>query len=231
MRRKLSVLLLCLFAVACSSNKDLNRELEETEHEELKPSFIVREASSKTRPGWIEDAEVWSYQNMKDQSKNNRFFSFETEPKVSRQIACDLAKASANADIASEIATFIDKQLATSTEGAAGIDENNPQIQALREFTESTLAQKTQALIHGAAPVKTYWEKREYKQTMGAKKDFVAWTCAVLVRMDSKRLATAVDEAANHVLQKADDPGTRENVKKALDKAGEDFLKAKSGQL
>ena len=69
---------------------------------EIKKEYEVRDASSNFRPGWIEDAEVWAKQNEKDLDKN-RFFSFETEPKVVRSVACDIAKANARADIASEI--------------------------------------------------------------------------------------------------------------------------------
>ena len=76
-------------------------------------------------------------------------------------MACDLAKSTARADIASEIATFIEKQLGSSKEGAPSIDENNPQSQELREFVSVTLAEKTKALIHGAQVEKTYWEKRK----------------------------------------------------------------------
>ena len=49
--------------------------------------------------------------------------------------------------------------------------------------------------------------------------------------MPSKRLARAIDEAANHVVKKVDDPETKENVKKALKNASENFVKAKTGQL
>ena len=59
-----------------------------------------------------------------------RYFSYETEPKVNRSMARSLAKANAKADIAGEIVTFIDKSIASSVEGKASIDENNPSIQA-----------------------------------------------------------------------------------------------------
>lgn len=213
--------------VGCGSGE---KKTEEREHENIKRDFVVINASSNTRPGWVEDANVWAENHRKD-VKTYRYFSFETEPKPSRNIACDLAKARAKADIAGEIATFIDKQLGYSQEGRADIDENNPEVKALRSFVENTLAEKVQALIHGAAVRKTYWEKRNYKQDLGAKKDFKAYSCAVFIRMSSKRLARAVDEAANHVVRSTDDPETKANVKKALNNASENFVKAKTGQL
>lgn len=213
----------------CASRKD-NRELEERENKSIKRDYLVTDASSSLRPGWIEDASLWSRNHNKDMKKYS-FFSFETEPKVGRSISCNLAKASARADIASEIATFIDKQLGTSQEGSASIDENNPNVKALRDFVENTLAEKIQALIHGARVSKTYWEKRKYKQELGAVKNFTAYTCAAFIRMPNKRLMRAINEAANHVVKQVDDPETKANVKNALKNAKEDFVKMKSGKL
>jgi|GEM_PF-438492 len=230
MKKFLTVLFVLNFVVACSSTKK-EKELVEVEHESIKKDYEVRDASSKTRPGWVEDAELWAKEYGKEGEGEFRFFSFETEPKNGREIACNLAKANAKADIAGEIATFIDKQLGASTEGAPSIDPNNPQTKPLREFVENTLAEKIQALIHGASIIKTYWEKRDYQQKMGAKKDYIGFTCAALVRMPVKDLRKAVDEAANHVVKAVDDEATKENVKKALENASENFVKAKTGTL
>ncbi len=223
--------LITLAFVSCgSSKKEDNRELVEREHQEISREYVVKDASSNFKPGWIEDAEVWAKNHSKDMKKY-RYFSYETEPKVSRSIACNLAKANAKTDIAGEISTFIDKQLAQSQEGQAGIDENNPNVQALREYVENTLAEKVQAMIHGAAVVKTYWEKRLYKQDLGAKKDYKAYTCSVFIRMDAKRLNTAVERAANLLVKTVDDPSTKANVKKALLNVSDNFVKARQGEI
>jgi len=223
--------LISLALVSCgSSKKEDNRELVEREHKEIEREYIVKDASSNFKPGWIEDAEVWANNHSKDMKKY-RYFSYETEPKVSRSIACNLAKANAKTDIAGEISTFIDKQLSQSQEGQAGIDENNPNVQALREYVENTLAEKVQAMIHGAAVVKTYWEKRMYMQDRGAKKDYKAYTCSVFVRMDAKRLSAAIQNAANLLIKNVDDPGTKANVKKALQNVNDNFVKARRGEI
>lgn len=228
MKKILTLLMIAGITVSCATKDD--RKLEEREHEEIARDYLVRDASSKFRPGWIEDAELWSRNHSKDMEKY-RYFSYETDPKVSRNISCNLAKANARADIAGEITTFIDKQLAASTQGNANIDENNPHIQALREYVENTLSEKVQALIHGAAIEKTYWEKRAYLKDKGAKKDFTAWTCAVFIRMPGERLNRAIDEAANHVVKRADDPETKEAVRKAMNDASKNFAKAKRGEI
>ena len=232
--KKILVSTFLLSLVACSSahkkNEVTERPLEDVKHTEIKKEYEVRDASSNFRPGWIEDAEVWAKQNEKDLDKN-RFFSFETEPKVVRSVACDIAKANARADIAGEITTFIEKTLGTTQEGNASIDLNAPKLSPLKEYMENTLAEKVQSLIHGASVVKTYWEQREYKKSLGAKEDFKAFTCAVLIRMESDRLKKSVDEAASFVAKKVEDPEARENVKKALQNVSENFIKARQGTL
>lgn len=226
MMRLMSLLMILSMVVACSSKKVKDVDNSDT----IARDFEVRDASSTTRPGWIEDAEVWAEQEKQDIEKY-RFFSFETEPKVNREIACNLAKANVRADIAGQITTFIQKSLAASEEGAPAIDANNPRTQPMREFVSNTLAEKVQSLVHGATVVKTYWEKRNYLQKMGAKKDYIGFTCATLVRMESDRLKAAVDKASEEIVQKADDAATKENVKKALENIDEDFVKARKGEV
>jgi hypothetical protein len=232
MKRTLLLISILSLAVACSSKKvtSEDRPLEEVKNTEIQKEYEVKDASSNIRPGWIEDAEVWAKQNEKNIEKN-RFFSSETEPKVTRSVACDVAKANVNADIASEITNFIDKTFAQSTEGQASVDMNNPKLTPMREYLATNLSQKTQSLIHGAAIVKTYWEQREYKKSLGAKEDFKAYTCSVLIRMDADRLKKAVDDAANFVAKKVEDKEMKAKVEKALEAAGDNFVKARRGEI
>jgi hypothetical protein len=227
MMKLMSLLLVLSLGVACSSKKKV-KDVDNSET--ISRDFEVRDASSTVRPGWIEDAEVWTEQEKMDTTKF-RYFSFETEPKVNREIACNLAKANVRTDIASEITTFIQKSLAASTEGAAAIDANNPKTQAMREFVSNTLAERVQSLVHGAAVIKTYWEKRNYLQKLGAKKDYIGFTCATLIRMETNRLKTAIDKASEDIVEQADDAETKENVKKALENLSDDYVKARHGQV
>ena len=226
MMKLMSFLLILSLGVACSSKKKV-KDVDNSET--IARDFEVRDASSTTRPGWIEDAEIWTAQENMD-TKKFRYFSFETEPKVNREIACNLAKANVRSDIASEITTFIQKSLATSTEGQASIDPNNPKTQPMRDYVSNTLAERVQSLIHGAAVIKTYWEKRNYMVKMGAKKDYIGFTCATLIRMEDARLKAAIDKASEDLVEKAD-PELKDNVKKALEKIDEDFVKARHGEV
>lgn len=227
MLKLLPLMMILSLTIACSSK----RKVKDVDNSKtIVRDFEVRDASSTIRPGWIEDAEVWVEQEKMDTS-SYRYFSFETEPKVNREIACNLAKANVRSDIASEITTFIQKSLGASQEGQAAIDANNPKTQPMREFVENTLAERVQGMINGAAVIKTYWEKRHYTKKLGAKKDYIGFTCASLIRMEKERLKAAVDKASEEVVKKADDKDTKENVKKALQNLGEDFVKARQGEI
>lgn len=231
MSKKLLYLVVALLVVACSSNKKKEEPvLEERKNDEIQREYIVRDASSNSRPGWIEDAEVWAKQNQSDADKM-RYFSFETEPKVSRQASCDIAKANVKVDIAGEITTFIQKTLATTQEGNASVDLNSPSLKPLKEYMDNSLSEKVQSLVHGAQIVKTYWEYREYQKSKGAREDFKSYTCAVLVRMDSDRLKKAVDEASQFVVNKAENPEMKEKIKKQLEDAAVNFEKARRGEI
>ena len=219
-------LLILSISLSCSSKKKV---VDVDNSKTIVKDYEIRDASSNTRPGWIEDAELWTEQEKMDVTKY-RYFSFETEPKVNREIACNLAKANVRTDIASEITTFIQKSLASSSEGSAGIDANNPKTQPLREYVSNTMAERVQSLINGAAVIKTYWEKRNYMQKMGAKKDYVGFTCATLIRMETSRLKAAIDKASEDLVEKAE-PELKDKVKKALENLDEDFVKARHGEV
>ena len=221
----MSLILIVMISVGCASKREV-KEVDNTKT--IAKDFDVRDASSNFRPAWIEDVEAWAEQEKKDDK--HRWFAFETEPKVNREIACNLAKANARADVAAEITTFIQKTLSESTEGQAAIDPNSPRTQALRNYVSNTLSEKVQSLIHGAAVTKTYWEKRQFQKAKGAAKDYVGFTCAVQVRMDKEILAEAINKAAQEIVNKTEDTEMKEKVQKALDKVDEDFLKARRGE-
>lgn len=224
--RLVSGLIVVAVLAACSSAPE--QTLKEEQHENLQRDYRVVDASSQKRPGWIEDAQQWAKENG-HQVETYRFFSFETDPKTNRELACSLAKANARADVAGEITTFIQKSLGYSTEGAPSADGiNAPQ---LREFVENTLAEKVQAMLHGVSVIKSYWEKRNYDVSLGAPGNYSAYTCAVLLRMEANALRAAINKAAQDVVKAADDPDTKANVKNALKNIDQDFLKARAGEI
>lgn len=214
-----------LLTTGCSSTKKKteNPDVKNVDiSEKIKKDYTIIDASSPTRPGWIVDAGDWATQNNYDTNKF-RYYSFETEPKVGREIACQLAKANAKADVAGEVATFIKTSLANSEEGQAAIDPNNPITQPLRNFVESNLVQKVQEVITGASAVKTHWEKRNYQVSLGAKRDFIGFTCASLIEVKSEYIQSAIDLARTEMMNRTQDTDMKAKVKKALDEAKEEF--------
>lgn len=205
----------------CSSTQS-ERVPEERVHEDIQRDYLVVDASSPVRPGWIEDAEIWSREHGRD-TEAFRYFAFETDIKVSRSIACSLARANATADIAREISTFIDQSLVTSTYGDASIDENNPHVLGLRQYVQQTLAEKVQASVSGARVVKTYWEKRRHQKELGAQRDFTGWTCAAFIQMDADQLSRLIDYAVRDVYENASGDEAKKLAQKALSDANLSF--------
>jgi hypothetical protein len=212
-----------LFISGCSSTKK-EKVLVEEVHKNLKKDYVVLDSSHKLRPGWVEDASLWARDYGEDR-KTYAFFSYETEPKVSREMSCHLAKANTRAHIASVISTYIDKSLAESTSGSAQANdgEQNHYDKSLAYFVENTLVEKINTLLHGAEGIKTYWEKRSFKKKLGAKKDYTAFTCAALIRIPREQLQKAIDGALELTLKQTEtkDSRAQESVKKALESASE----------
>jgi hypothetical protein len=220
------LMLLFILISGCSSNKLEERDNTKT----IKRDYQVIDANLDKRPYWTDDVRTWEQANAKD-LKQYKYFSFETEPKVSREIACNLAKANARSEIAAQITTFIKKELASSTEGKAAIDENNPKTKPLRDYVENTLSERVQALIYGAEPVTSYWEKRSYQKALGAKKDYYGYTCASLIKMKHSELKSSLKKARAGIAKSTDDTDLQEKVKQALNKIDEDFIQARKGEL
>jgi hypothetical protein len=190
---KITLNLTILLAVAISVSscgtkraKELATIPEVDHTDTIKKDYLVTDASHTTRPIWAVDAQLWAEENERN-TEEFRYFSYETDPKTNREMSCELAKSTARSDIAAEITSFIQYNLSSSKEGDASIDLNNPKARKLSQYMETTLAQKVQALITGAAVLKLYWEKRNYKKELGANDDFMGFTCSALLRMEKNR--------------------------------------------
>lgn len=215
-------------ASSCSSKKETYTEVDHSDT--IKKDFIVTDASSNIRPGWTQQPEIWA----KDHGMNIkkfRYFTYETTPKVDRQIACSVAKSRSRLAIAQEISTFIENTLGINKEGGASIDENNPIPEAMREYVSETLSERTKNYVQGASAIRTYWEKRRYKKDLGAVKDYTGYTCATLVRMGTNRLKNAINRATKNVIQKAKENKVDKLVKEKLKSAPQKFIQEKQNQL
>lgn len=212
------VLLISLAMVSCSSSK----KYEDERHEDLERDYVVKDSNSKFRPGWIEDAQGWASENKED-TKTNWYYSNETEPKVGRKIACNLAKANAKTDIAGEIATKINAELTAEMRGNSSIDENNPEVKAMMEKVQSEMSESISMSIYGAKIRKTYWEKRFYQKDLGAKKDYNAYTCAALIQIPRANLNRGLEEVKMKLETVTKNKMPREDVRRAIARAKEDL--------
>lgn len=216
--KKVILLMTISMLASCASSKKYGDE----KHEDLERNYIVKDSNSKYRPGWIEDAQGWASENNED-VKNNWFYSNETEPKVGRKIACNLATANVKSDIAGEIATKISSVLTAEMSGNSSIDENNPEVKALREQISSELSSSINASIHGAKIRKTYWEKRFYQKDLGAKKDYNAYTCAALIQIPRANLDKGLESVTEKIPTMTDKKISREEVRRAVERAKHDL--------
>ncbi len=218
MQKLTLVFLLSLAVVSCSSSK----KYEDERHEDIERDYVVKDSNSKYRPGWIEDAQGWANENNED-TKTNWYYSNETEPKVGRKIACNLAKANAKSDIAGEIATKINTELMAEINGNSSIDENNPEVKALMEKVQSEMSASVSMSIHGAKVRKTYWEKRFYQKDLGAKKDYNAYTCAALIQIPRANLNRGIEQVEKKLETVTKEKMSREDVRRAVARAKEDL--------
>ena len=214
---RLGLFLILVLTASCGSSLK-ERGAHDQEHEHIKKEYVVVDASSNYRPGWIEDATLWARRQGLEGAKY-RYFSFETAPKVDRSMACNLAKANLRADIAGEISTSIERKLDAFMEGQTSVSDQQADVAPLKEYASLSLKEKLQGEVAGSEIVKTYWEKRRYKKDLGSQKDFSAWTCGVFVRMDAEKLAQLTQSGHDAVIMqiKNNNNALKTEVKKALE--------------
>lgn len=194
MKNALIILSLFTLITSCSSRK-------------LKKEYTVVDSSHIEVPEWISDYEDF----MEDMdTKKNRFYKFETDPKNNREIACKVAKAEAASHVAGEIQTKIKDVLTKSTEGDASEMGGK-----LDEYVSNTLTMDIESRLSGLKIIKTYWEKRSYKQDLGAMKDYRAYSCSVLIKISKKNIKRAISKSEEKILKMIPNKA-KENVQKRL---------------
>lgn len=205
-------ILFSLVLVSCGSSK------KEPEPRKFKKPYEVVDAQYGVIPSWINEPQNWSKEKDVKDSKNFRYFVYETEPKNSRSIACKIAKANAVAGVAGEINQFIKESLGTSLQGAP-----NDMDQKMEEYVENTLAQETQSFVVGARTHRTYWEQRSYRTDLGAQRNYRGFTCAALVKISKENLKKAIARAQKKIDGEVS-PELKSKVQSALDDAAKKFV-------
>lgn len=210
------IAILSLFAlISCGSSKKTAEAPAAPKQEErtFHKSFVLMNASAKITPKWID---LPSKGDKSKERKKNRYFISESAHK-NKRLCLKSAEARATARIAAEIAQFVKNTYGESTQGGGDDD--------VTEYMEESLAQEAQSFIVGARVHKTYWEKRGYKETLGAEEDMTKYNCFALIKMSKKSVKKAVQNSTAKLYTNIEDPEVKQNTKKILKDAGDAFNK------
>lgn len=210
------IMMLSTFAlVGCSSAKkaEMTEEQVAKKEEVIKteaPDYVIAEVSQPTRPAWILDPMLGD--EVKERKKS-RYFVNESK-NVNQRLCVRSAEARATSQIAREIAQFMKNSYteATQNEGDEAV-----------EHMEEQLAQESQSFIVGAKTHKTFWEKRKYKEELGAEEDKTEFNCYALVKMTKKDVEEAVKRSRKKLLENLEDPEVKKKAEKALAGAEQAF--------
>lgn len=186
----------------------------------FKRDYEVVDASHKEIPEWINEPEEWAEDEDEDEYEKNRYYTYTTEPKSSRETACEIAKARAGSAVAGEISQFIKQSFATSTHGDPSATDSD-----LSQYVEDNLAKEVQTFVVGAKVKRTYWEKRRFLKEKGAKKDYEGYTCSALLEVSKDNLDIAFNRANQKLSEKAGSSEAKAKVSKILEQAQKDFQK------
>ncbi len=193
--------------VSCgSSKKDVVKEVPPPVEERIfKKDYILINASKKVLPEWIDSP---AKGDKSKERKKHRYFVNESNHK-NKRLCKRSAEARATARIAQEIAQFMKNTYAEAVQG--GGDED------VTEYMQEQLATESQAFIIGSTVLRTYWEKRGYKESLGADEDMSKFNCFALVKMSKKNLEKAVKRSRAKLLNGIADPEVKTKTNKALD--------------
>lgn len=207
------VLMLTLLGlVACSSKKLAEEEAEEGQEERtFQKDYEVMDASEKLIPAWVK---IPSRVDKKEESEAFRYFVSESS-NVDQRLCEKSAEARATAIVASEITQFIQNSYSEATQGG-GSEE-------VSSYMQEQLTQETQSFVVGASLRKKYWEKRSYKEALGAKQNEVKFYCYAVVRMNKKDVEKAVEMARTKLLKSIEAPEVKKKTEEALKDVAKKF--------
>jgi len=210
------ILMLSAFTlVGCSSTKKANMSEDDVAKSEKeikteKPDYVILQASQPTHPAWILEPVLGD--DVKERKKS-RYFTSESS-NVNQRLCVRSAEARATSTIAREIAQFMKNSYSEATQGED--DEAT-------EFMEERLAQESQSFIVGARTHKTFWEKRRYKEELGADEDKTEFNCYALIKMTKKDIEAAVKNAKKKLLTSIKDSEVKQKATKNLATAEKAF--------
>ncbi len=181
----------------------------------FKLDYELVDASDKQLPEWLKDPS--KVEKSSDERKKNRYFINESSNE-SQRLCEKSAEARATAHIAAEIAQFMKNAYAEATQGG-GADED------VSEYMQEKLGQEAQSFLVGVTMMKKYWEKRNYKEALGAEEDKVKYYCYAVVRMSKKDVEKAVERSRAKLLGEIPTPEVKVKTNEILKEVSEKFAK------
>ena len=177
-----------VFFVGCSST---GLRFKEREVKTSDISYTVVNAARDTRPQWIDSPQADS-RNLAAASDRNLYFSFESGPKISKEIACNIVRVYARDDLAKKIVDFyLDDR---DVEGE--IDLNWRLIMASEGSRVFKKALKSSKILA------TYWERRLYPPKIGDSEEIEGFSCALWIEVSQELFSKALKELADQGLKR-----------------------------
>ena len=207
MKKGLAILTCALVLSSCGTAE---KKEEKSSAREFKLDYSLVEASDADLPEWIKKPESG---DTSKERKINRYFVNESS-NTEKRLCLKSAEARATARISAEIAQYMKNAYSEATQNSE--DEAT-------EFMQEQLAQESQSFIVGSTVLKTYWEKRAYKEELGAEEDKTTYNCFALVKMSKKDLQNAVKQARQKLLGTIEDPEVKQKAEKVLNDISEKF--------
>lgn len=184
---------------------------------DLEADYVVRERNPNPAPEWMKD--IVRYKN-ENSGQGKQLFHGESGDVSDRNTGCDLAELDGKKRIASQIATMITNNIASSKAGKILINKDNPDDPDLRNHFESTIAAKSMAFLSGVRTDGVYWEERDYSKTGGRKRVYL---CNAIVSINDLDFQKAMRRSADRAPEAIDDPDTKAAAKEALKSIDSEF--------
>jgi hypothetical protein len=184
---------------------------------DMEIDYVVRERNPNPAPEWVKDVTKFKNEN---NGRGKQLFHGESGDVSDRSTGCDLAELDGKRRIASQIATMITNNIASSKAGKILINKDNPDDPDLRSHFESTIAAKSMAFLSGVRTDGLYWEERDYSKTGGRKRVYL---CNALVSINDLDFQKAVRRSADRAPEAIDDPDAKAAAKEALKSVDAEF--------
>ncbi|MCQ2914513.1 MAG: hypothetical protein MJ247_04900 [Alphaproteobacteria bacterium] len=206
MKKIYSVLALAALTSACST---------------FKPDYEVVNASHEKAPKWITQENAYKADDGSGSKTTHRYF-VDDATNLNQRLCLKAAETRATGKIASEIAQeILDKYQEIQESSGEKVEADDK----VNTKAKEVLTQDVKTRLHGVSVINKYWEKRRYKQELGAEKDYTGFKCNVVVRLSNENLAEAISKYKTNSYKALD-----LDVKKLEQAINEEVKEVKAGE-